>query len=246
MWLSSSSSILAILIPVVDMFSRSTGFALLGGSGDLFGCCRTPCAPKAPHCDCPCGFSTKPQFPSMLPPSLLPQFPAFPSGGYATPDSSGSRQQLVENSYLQQPSSYQLPAGSSNQRRPPVGIFHCLGAYHTAGAYGYSLMQTNFEQSAPASYPTGPYVNFGDYSTYSLPQTVQKENHFGGLPQQLPVSASDMGQYASGQSNVPQIDQPYAPDATFTTGTNYNSIPATGEYEKNTKAFLKMRKSQLL
>lgn len=73
-----------------------------------------------------------PQFPPLLPPMLLPpsvfpQFPTYPSGGgYATP----VRQPVIKNGYQQQPSSYKVPSGIAYQQSQSVSfllsILHSL------------------------------------------------------------------------------------------------------------------------
>lgn len=92
-------------------------------------------------------------------------------------------------------------------------------------------------------YATGPYAvgggNAGEYSLYSPIQVGQNENRFGSLPSQPLVSG--MGQYMTGPLNH-QLDTPVA--VTVGTADEFNLSPTASEYEK-TKAFLKMRKSQL-
>uniref|UniRef100_A0A0R3RWL1 Uncharacterized protein n=1 Tax=Elaeophora elaphi TaxID=1147741 RepID=A0A0R3RWL1_9BILA len=260
MWSTTTPLALTILISMMIIFSTSHAYAL-----DGFGCCifcnnmfcnfRAPCPPKAPSCNCPCGFPMLPQFPPMppqlpsplLPPPTFPQYSAYPSGGggYATPYSSNARQQVVENGYLQEPSSYKIPP-SISPNQPYQSI------YQNMGAYGYNNFNSNlkqFEQTsggASGGYATGPYGvengNFGDYAAYGLPQNVQKESRFGELPQQVPASGA--GQYITSAINhASQSDTPVAVTV-GTYGTEYNSSPA-GDYEKKTKAFLKVRKSQL-
>ncbi|EFO28105.1 high molecular weight glutenin subunit X [Loa loa] len=247
MWFCSTSLPLATIMSVIIILPSSDGHALGGGSNG-FGCCMTPCPLKVPTCECPCRLPLLPQSPLMLPQSLplfpplptFPQFPAYPNGAYAVPDNSNVRQQMVENGYSQQPYTYKTLPSISNQQRP---------SYQNAGAYGYSVNQ--LEQptgSVSTGYATGSYGlgngNFGDYSSaYSLPQSGLNENRFSALPQQVPVSGA--GQYMSGPlSHALQSDTPLAVTAD-TAGTEYNSSPTAGDYEKKTKAFLKMRKSQL-
>lgn len=102
---------------------------------------RVPCPPKAPSCDCPCGFPSPPlppmlpQFPSLLPPlPLFPQYPAYPSGAYATPDSNNLRQQVAENG-LQQPFAHKTLSGISSQQRQSVS-FLFLNSFYFAQRTG--------------------------------------------------------------------------------------------------------------
>ncbi|VDN95456.1 unnamed protein product [Brugia pahangi] len=232
MWFCSTSLALATIISMIIILPNSNGHALAGGP-NAFGCCMAPCFPKLPTCECPCGFPLQPQLPSLPPPQS-----AYPIGGaYATPDSSNIRQQMVGNGYFQQPYSYKtLPSTSSQQQ----------SSYQNVGAYGFNVNQLEQPAAGVSSgYATGPYGvgngNFGDYSSaYSLPQqSGQNENKFGALPPQLPVPGT--GQYMFGPQ---QSDTPVAVTAGIA-GTEYNSSPTKSDYEKKTKAFLKMRRSQL-
>ncbi|CAG9539315.1 unnamed protein product [Cercopithifilaria johnstoni] len=208
MWSTSMSFHLAItvVISVITIFSSSAVYAI-GEGPNGFGCCMTPCAPQIGPCDCHCGLPMAPQFPPMPPhlPSILPtapafpQFPAYPSGGgngggYAIP----VRQQVFENGYMQQPSSYKTSPGISYQQHL---------TYQNGGSYGYNMKQFEPTGGAFGGYATNPYGaengNFGD-STYSYPQNMQNENRFGDVSQQ----ASGSGQHTS-------------------SGTEYNSSPAT-------------------
>lgn len=104
-----------------------------------------------------------------------------------------------------------------------------------------------FEQTSGGAggYAINPYGveigNFGDYmSTYTFPQGVQNENKLGEVQRQVPA-----GQYMSGPvGHASQSDT--SEDVTIgTSGTEHNSSPATTEYEKKIKSYLKLRKSQL-
>lgn len=69
---------------------------------------------------------------------MFPQYPPYPSGGsgssgvggYATP----VRQQVIENSHLQQPSSYKTPPNISYQQTQTVSCF-CLSRLAEIASY---------------------------------------------------------------------------------------------------------------
>ncbi|VDK64753.1 unnamed protein product [Onchocerca ochengi] len=233
MWFSSIPYASVILISLMTILPSSNEYTL-DGSANTFGCCMLPCLPKASSCDCNCGFPLLPQLPQLPlpPPFTFPQFPAYPSGSYVTPNGGNARQ--VENGYLQQPSSYQTSSSISNQLHP---------SYQGAGAHGYSVKQFEQQTGTSNGYATGPSGvdngNFGDYSsTYNFPQIGQNHNRFGALPSQLPLSGT--GQYMRGPlHDTPQSNIPNDPVAVpvGTTGIEYNLSPTTADYEEKTKHF---------